>query len=531
MASWPLHVKPVPRINLEALSCIGAASAQSLSDWEHSRGWLDRPERYTKVPVKHLNGAPRARLTDSQVAALLHHGVIADVRRNHIRGHVRMFVVPEPSKKRWRPIKYTKDANDVLGKDTLAHVSFATKPVICDLVHAGTHFIALDFASYYDQFVYAENVARRFCFRTNDGTTYRLNTLAMGQRQAVEVAMSATKLLLDFERKSRAEAVIDNVIFVGSRDDVLRDAAEFVRRVRLVGGTLNEDVDNLESLVCETGDWCGIALDMHSKTVKLTGKILEKLAYSWGRRERWSWRNFAAHVGLLFWSWGIIDLPMADFFPLMRFISAFGRRMTDETEDWDAPAVITDASVWKVLETWTLLAQRNKPRIVKPSSEPEWLVCTDASGWGWGYVATNQKTGELRYHGAPWSAYARRVHGDKLGKSGFAEPMAVVNALCHLIPSNKPTHVLVGTDNTVAQASFTRSFNSHSFDINERLRRLQHKFGPEYRFEFVHIPGVSNPADALSRGGGIASEESGESLRRVLGERSAQRVPRQNCAH
>jgi hypothetical protein len=521
MSAWPLHVKQVPRINLEALSCIGAASAQSLIDWEHARGWLDRPERYASVECKSADGAPKARLSQDQVAALLEHGVVAEVRRCDVRGHVRMFAVPEPSKQRWRPIKFTADANDTLGKETLQKCTFATKPVICDLVHAGSHFIALDFSSYFDQFTYSEEIARRFCFRAG-GKFYRLNTLAMGQRQAVEVAMSATKLLLDFKRKSRAEAVIDNVIFVGSRKDVLRDAAEFVRRVRLVGGTLNEDVDNLESLVCRRGDWCGVALDLQAKTVKLTAKVLEKFAVSWARRDRWSWRNFAAHVGLLFWSWGIVDLPMADFFPLLRFISSVGRMLTDHPEKWDEPAVITDAGALKVLESWTAIARQNKPRVVKPASKPEWLVCTDASAWGWGYVAVNQSTGEFRCHGAPWSSYMRRVHGAKLGKSHFAEPAGIVNSLCHLLPRNAPCHVLVGTDNTVSQASFTRTFNSHSYDINERLRMLQNTFGPDYRFEFVHIAGVTNPADPFSRGEAITSEVNGESLWRVLGRAHAQ---------
>jgi hypothetical protein len=174
-----------------------------------------------------------------------------------------------------------------------------------------------------------------------------------------------------------------------------------------------------------------------------------------------------------------------------------------------------------VLEQWTTLARKNKPRFVKESSSPEWLVCTDASRWGWGYVALDQTTGETRSFGSPWSPYMQRTHGDKLGRSTFAEPHAIYNSLCHLLSKDEPKHVRIGTDNTVAQASYTRGFNSHSHDINECLRRLAKYFGNAFSFEFLHIPGASNLADDLSRGKELTHEVDGaslaNSLRRLLG--------------
>jgi hypothetical protein len=127
-----------------------------------------------------------------------------------------MFRVPEPSKQRWRPIKHTFLANDALGKETLQPCHLPSKAEICNLVHAGDCMIAFDFSSYFDSFEYAEDVSRLFCFR-HKGKFFRLRSLAMGQRQAVEVAQSATELLIDFPKTSRALAYIDNVIFVGSR--------------------------------------------------------------------------------------------------------------------------------------------------------------------------------------------------------------------------------------------------------------------------------------------------------------------------
>jgi hypothetical protein len=431
-----------------------------------------------------------------------------------------MFTVPELSKKRLRPIKHTFVANKALGKETLLPCPLPTKQQICNLVHHGEVMVSFDFASYFDAFRYSDEVSKLFCFR-HANRLYRLKTLAMGQRQAVEVAQAATELLIDFPKSCRALAYIDNVIFVGSRDQVLRDASEFVRRVRLVGGTLNDASDNLEALFSHAGDWCGVALDLSSKSVKLTDKILLKLQTSFARCSDWSLRNFAAHVGLLFWAWGILDIPMPEFFPLLRFVSKVGRELLDAPESaWDQRADIWPSAL-PSLHRWTELALANLPRPVPSVSEPEWLMEVDASAWGWGYFALNRESGEVRMHGEPWSPRMRSLHGEKFLRSTFAEPHGIHNALCHLLSTKGPRRVRVGTDSSVASASFTRGFNTHSFDINEVLRANRAAFGPHFVIEFLHVPGTKNVADSLSRGGPPMSAqdiaEARDSLRRMLG--------------
>jgi hypothetical protein len=157
--------------------------------------------------------------------------------------------------------------------------------------------------------------------------------------------------------------------------------------------------------------------------------------------------------------------------------------------------------------------------LFRQRSEPEWLVCTDASRYGWGYVALNESTGDIRHYGAPWSAHMEHTHGEKLGSSVFAEPHGVVNSIFHLFALSKPTRVKLGTDNTATQASFTRGFNSHSPAINDCIRRLRERF-PRLDIDFVYIQGASNPADFASRGGNVDSKDAGQlaqSLRQVMG--------------
>lgn len=497
---WPLHAKDVSRINFDAVADLATSSAASKQRWLHSVGWLTDDSRYSAVPIKNADGAPAAQVRDDHIAQLVDKNIIKQCRRRDVRGWIKLFLVPELSKKRWRPIKHPWILNAVLGKETLLSNHLPHKVEIKQFAHKGECMISLDFAAFFDQFEYSPDVSRRFCFR-HKGKFYRLCTLAMGQRQSVDVAMAMTELLLDFDKSSFTRACVDNVIFVGSRESVLRDAAEFVRRVALVGGTLNEDISDLPALVQSTGPWCGVHLDLVNKTVCLTDKILDKLNASWTRRSRWTWRNFAAHIGLLFWAWGLLDVPMAEFFDVLRFVSKMGQVLQDcDDSVWDTPAHVWP-SVWPPLERWSALVARNVPCPVPVQREPEWLMETDASLWGWGYVACNTSTGEVRMHGEKWSAQMWRQHGLKLRRSTFAEPHGIHNALCHLLSSTGPRRVRIGTDSTVARASFERGFNSHSYDINEVLRRTRATFGPDFSIEFFHVPGSINVADSLSRGG------------------------------
>ena len=118
-SSWKLHVKTVPRIKVEALHALSSTSATSKEKWRRAAGWLNDPTRYASVPLKSANGAPAARMSDEHVRALEEYGVVAPCRKSEVSGWVKMFLVPEAAKKRWRPIKHTFVANEALGKESL----------------------------------------------------------------------------------------------------------------------------------------------------------------------------------------------------------------------------------------------------------------------------------------------------------------------------------------------------------------------------------------------------------------------------
>ena len=521
-ADFVLHVKHVSRIDIETMNQLQCNNNHHLQQWLRAQRWLLEPANYKAVPARTADGTPYAHLLPEHVQLLEQHGIVMPVHKCDVRGHVKMFLVAEPDKRRLRPIKHTLLANTYLGKETLQSCPLPLKYDITSAVNAGEYMLQVDFSSYFDQFQLSTDVGEMFCFRSGN-KYYRLNTLAMGQRQAVEVAQTASRLLLDFpdKKSSKSMAYIDNVVFIGTREGVIADATTFVERVKSVGGQLNEDTTDLAALVRTSDVYGGIHMDLTNKTTRLADKTITKLKYSWARRESWTWRNFAAHIGLLMWANGIIDTDMCQHFTVLRFVSRVGSLMQSEDDKrWDDTAVVWP-SVWAPLAAWTALVEQNKPRFVPVESEPEWLLEVDASSWGWGYIAVNTITGEVRTHGERWSFGFRRLHGYKLRRSTFTEPHGLHNSLCHLLSLDGPRSVRIATDSTVTRASFERGFNTHSVDINDVLKKTRAFFGGMFKFDVMHISGTTNNADGQSRGRGALAPaelaEAAESLRRKLG--------------
>lgn len=534
LSKYVLHVKRVGVVDLNALEMM-ASTPRIKEQFVHARRWLEDVTMYQNVPPCRFEDIPTARLrTTKFVQQMFDYDVMETVDAKHAKSFCNVFLHPEPFKepKRFRIIKEPVDVNKFLGKETLQGVGMTTKLQIVQLVHSGNYMAAFDFAAYYDQFEYDPQVRNFFVFnvtrrnpvsKETELVTVRAKKLTMGQRQACEVAQTATNALLDFDHKSATESIIDNVIFVhDSADTVRRDAAKFVERCRAANVTLNDQDKSLDEVVCTQAVWGGICLNLSTKEVSLSEKTLEKLRISWSNRGNWTWRQLAAHIGLLFWSWGILEVPMADYFPLLRFISAMGNKLQESPDLWDDEATVWDSAV-SPLTDWTLLCLQNTPRLVPKRRKAEWIAAVDASSWGFGYIAFNTRTLEIRCHGEPWSFAQRRAHGDKFRRSTFAEPQGLVCSMCHLLkPSDPERTVRIGTDNVVSRISYDKGFNSHSFDINQCVRRLKALF-PEHTFETVQIPGEINDrlADAFSRGrrfGAMDGQRIIEDLRQYVGE-------------
>ena len=540
--SWPIHVKPVTKANHDAIESLpGVEGSTTVEVWVVARRWLEDDNIYAEnnVPVRGAEGLPCARYQQRWIDALVEHGVIEQIRDRSVRGHVLLYAIPEPQKQRFRAIMHTKDINDSCGRDTLLPCVFPTKFDIAAGVHDGEWSVSLDFAAYYYQFQLAPAVGNRMCFRFN-GRAYALRREAMGQRQAVGVAVAATNRLLDFQHRSTSvKSIIDNVLFTGSKDAVIDDACEFIERCKRVNATLNDiDVqtatrEEVAALARQVSSWGGVQFDLRSrevcddeghcgKTVQIMSKAAQKTAQSWDLRAAWTWRNYAAHIGMLFWAWGILDLPMASYFDVLRFNSAVGKMATDELETerarlgvradvlienpfWSRPAEVWQ-SVWSDLERWTRDVISNRPRYVLPAGELHVLLECDASKEGWCFFAFDLWSSMSIVRSSKWTEQQQRRYGDRLHQSTTAESLAItfsLQAARRVWPDARRFGVL--SDSVVAIVSHTRGFNSRSYYINSCVvERLLSMPSADFPVEFRHVPGKDNIADAGSRGAAVA---------------------------
>lgn len=539
-ASAPYHSKLVSRINLNALADLDADDQSIAQQFRKHRGWCDNPSFYEKVPVLGAGHCPETRLLQRDIDLSIEHGTIEQIEPAEVRGPLNVFTVFEPFKGpvgpdgkqvgRRRGIKEPKVLNAYLSDaDIEPDMQITGKKQILQLVLKGTHFAQIDGAAFFDQFELADEISSRLCFKKR-GRYYRQKSLTMGGRTSVQVAQSAMRQLANVPGGRTARGVcIDNCILVGDESSVRHDLLAVRDRAAIARVTLNE-AETLEkepdALIVQRGEYGGIFIDLETKETALTEKIVAKVKMSYANRHRWSVKGFAAHVGLLFWAIGVIDIPIASFFALLQFISRTSQLMTKFANDpsaWNRPIAVWETAMRDVDE-WTALCVANKKKkVVRPpeDSEATWLMATDACRWGWGFVAVNQETNEVRHHGERWRWAFWQKHGHKLHRSTFTEPWGVYFSCCHLLShTGKKQHVIIGTDNTVTEAALNRGYNAHSFDINACIQSLRAMYPPDfYTFKCRYIPGDVNKylADPLSRTG-VTSEEEGQIARRLRRE-------------
>jgi hypothetical protein len=520
--AWPLHVKHLQtRIDARRLAALRAVPAYYETENDEAMKWTTDPSVYDCMDNVYActhKDVTYTTLSSDDVRAMRDAGVVAEVHPDDfdkVKGAVRLFSVPEPWKRRRRPIRWTVDINDFF--TACAPTDMATKSDIISLVTMGSHAIAFDAKAFFDQFPLEEEISYRMCFRKGR-RIYRLLTAPMGQRQIVSVGHSTMQRIAHFPDRICAQAaIIDNTIFIGeSAAECEHDGKRFVERCAAVGCELNESTEDIAALVTQQIEWGGVLLDFAEKTTQLPRKMLEKIALSWTRRGEWTQRNFASHMGLLFWAVGLVMCSPGDYFAVLAHYAAVCRAFAlledaaagERDRFWDAPADISDV-VAAELDRWTAQVLRNVPRHADCEArtsmmEPDWLVCTDASGrGGWGYLAVSPATGETRFFGDRWSDAFRAKYGHLLHRSTFTEPNAVIMSMCHLLShTGRRQRVHIWSDSTTTVSSGNRGYNVRSVIVNETLRRLRALFPPElFTFSFAHIAGETNTvADALSRG-------------------------------
>ena len=469
-----------------------------------------------------------ARTTPARAQQLIEAGILEPCPHDEVEGFIIVFEVLELFKQRYRIIQETRLANKHM--PDAGDVSFTALMQRRQLVHKGDFAVERDFMSYYHQFTFSEAVRRFNCVRVRheDGSThlYRLCVGPTGQKHMVYVACMTTDLLLAFDKMSAAlDTQIDNILFVGDVASLKSDLTTFRARCAQADVTINDDTDDLDSIIQSELTWCGMVLNFEHKTVRLAEKSRIKFQASLDGIEDWSWSGFAAHMGLLWWSFQVLRMPVCNFYNLLRFTSSVSQKMqAADDKHWHHKAKI-DPSALKDLLAWTTIALANEPVAVPARKAPEVFVLVDASSHGWGYVAYDTITGKVYQYGEKWDpAFAARS-GSRLGKSTYTEPWGLLNTKEHLIKAierDSPSFFF-GSDNAPTVYVFQKRFSSRSYDMNDAVAHDEKHFS-KYQCDYVHVEGKKNVlADAKSRGLSLndsaffGDSDIVESLRRLLG--------------
>lgn len=502
-----LHISDdIKRVDLQQLAALSAVDPATDIDLAIARNYLENPSIYASVvPDRTSRDCAIARginETDSQ--KLLDAGVIELVPdSSSVKGRVICFTVDELEKGRKRFINHAVDSNNFV--PAAPGVTFRSIPDRLQMVHRGAFFGCIDFKSYYHQLPLSAAVRDFFCFYvpTPQGTRLvRLKVAATGDSHVVYVAVACTNKLLSFAKQSNdVDSHIDNIAFVGdSVADVAADIRAVAERCQATGVTINEDVAKPELLVTTKSDWVGIHLDFTNKTACITKKTHSKVVLSWSLRSGWTNRGFAAHFGLLNYASLILDVPIADYFNLLRFASNLARKMheSDHTQ-WDEPITIWPSAMAD-LARWTDLVVANTPRLIKKRIAPNLLIAVDSSKLGFGYTALDEVTGRLWTYGEKWSPEFVRRYGAKLQSSIFTEPRGTILAKAHALSCvTGPRALLVAGDNVASAATLRRRFCYRSFDLNEAAKEDRRLF-PDTQTDYISIPGAENwVADHRSR--------------------------------
>jgi len=450
--------------------------------------WLNVFAKYRGVPPVNLADS-RMNLPKSAFRTSINNGYYS-LHEGPILGVVRIFAIPEMFKvpPRARVINWTYTVN--LWEAGKPDLKLPTQEDVRRLLWSGDHAFSIDGKACFNQFPYGDGVKAYFCVFF-EGQWYHLNRLAMGQRQAVMIAQTSL-LVLSYECRCDHLVYVDGLLAAGSKADLRADLVGIAERSKKVNFTWNEAVDDPDSLIKHDAEFTGLVLDFAAKTVKLTKKVLAKVALNWDCRSEWDIRQFVVHICLLNYSYLATTRDPGAFQSALQIWARFqGILSIDPSKGSHGP------QSWEDLRIWTQIVLENVPvyiaEIVKHLSD--WIIITDASGvWGWSGAIINRKTGQTSVFTQRWPS---PEYYEYIKSSAQAEPLGLVG-VCN-------SFFVPGATGTVEYLGDNSGFIG---TVNKRYSTARGQFAMEYlanahpglKFAGRHVAGSDIPMDAGSRG-------------------------------
>lgn len=450
--------------------------------------WTCDPEHYTQFnnvlpPFRRY----KTRLLKEDLKILYRSKKLLKIRP---RCSVRSFFVVEWGKKRRRPI-FWPDLNEAIKKDNLDK---STIPLKRDVRKNGTNgnwSLQYDFVGWYDQLPLHKEISKFFAIDSKRC----LQTLPMGFRPACEVAQTISESLANYNLPEgvSVDIYIDNIRFVGDRENVIIAGKRFLERCAIVGAK----VDNVNSVPTQEDEFLGERYNYVDKTRCLTNKTLEKLKFvreCLSSQATFSNRQVAGIFGLLFFSAEVLQKPLCQLFHLMKW---YRQKMREVESHWNAQTCI-ECSIRTDISNWIDLLLENIPVPLYDSRddaeyEADLTLTVDACETGWGCVATTEHS--TQYYGSRWSENDHEHHN--LFSSVSSEPLGMWRSVVSTV-STTMKKVIIYTDHLPLVFAMKRGV-AKADSYNILMCKLKETY-KDVKFEVRFISGEKNViADFLSR--------------------------------
>lgn len=491
-SNWPLYVPTTSKIPPEAVIELLAkhspphAEVDGLKPALFASRWLT-DEKYYQSILRGLENSKRPVFRHSwpadQLQLLLSAGILQAVHgQNDSKAFVKIFSVPEPSKKRRRLIIEPRSLNIAYRHTMSTAPTSVVKmelPSLSDierLVATSEAIRCIDFKSYYYQFSLGEDVKKYFRAVIN-GELYQVAVLPQGACFSCALAQNTT---LAIARKnsigaqsqiiegnqSTALVYIDNIFWTANQQAF--DSCGF---------DIGYDV------TLSTGKILGVVFDCQNKSVDITEKLRSQIDRYIRVLARVTIRDIFVLFGAINFAARVLHRAMCKYRPAMLIFTQICRSfMLGHVE---LSTNLVDSEFYRQYGRFTALrdAVAGWSSAIIQDQPPTITVFTDASNVGGAYVVTGLDD-SIRIFSWKWSS----VIGSNT--INVRELLAILFAVRTY--HNFGVHIV--TDSQVAYLALKKGWSA-----SENINKLVGKILSCLPKSISWIPSELNPADEPSR--------------------------------
>jgi hypothetical protein len=342
-----------------------------------------------------------------------------------------------------------------------------------------------------------EYARKNFRFQSANGKFYQMTRLPMGHVCAPELMQIVSSVVAGLPSHchpeysltgGRIDVWIDNLRASGSHDFAQRAAKFFDSTAALVNATWKAE-DSFSDV--QTYTFIGVLWRHDKRTVEVSQKVLNKLPEV--APDKITLRELEALAGRLVWSAGVLRIPLARFYFLLKWmrrkLNALNRGKATE----DSLVPLPDHAREELTE---FLTQCRSPAHIHPVDKKDapMTLFVDASTKGWGAVLVSHVQ-QVLVAGALWTK--EYTHRD----IAALEAQAISNAVTSFADSlAQASDIVVVVDNTSTLAGLRKGIakaplvNAALLPALEGIKSLGIPVSTRY------IRSADNVADAKSRG-------------------------------